>query len=256
MYEDFNFRSRTEKSFLDHLEDLRWTILKILGALLVGIIITAVFVPHIFTILQRPLLEIREEMGTTGEDVSLVAIKPYEGLTNIMKVALFTGIIVSLPAILYFILQFVMPAMTIREKRIIIPGLLAGMGLFLAGIIFCYSVTLPLIVKMMWNINVRFGWKNVWTLSFYLSFITNFLLANGLIFELPLALFILVKLNILSLQMLRKGRRHAIVIMFIVGAILSPPDPGSMFLVALPMLVLYEACIWVLVLTQRKSEDE
>ncbi len=251
MTEDLKRRRIVDKPFLDHLEDLRWTLLKMLATLLVGIILTAVFVPKVFDILQRPLTELRDEMGLTDQQVSLVAIKPFEGITNLMKVAIFSGLVISLPVALYFLVQFVAPALTRREKKVIIPGLVAGTGLFFLGLLFCYFVTLPLITRMMWRINARFGWKNIWTLSNYLSFITGFLLANGLIFELPLVLFILVKLNILTVQALRKGRRHAIVAMFVVGAFLSPPDPGSMFLVALPMLVLYEVCIWVSVLTSR-----
>ncbi len=254
MTKDFHRRRIGEKPFLDHLEDLRWTLLKIIAALVAGIILTAIFVPSIFDILQRPLLCLQDETDLSGEQVGLVAIKPYEGITNLMKVAVFSGLVVSLPVVLYFLMQFIVPALTRKEKRVIIPGLVAGTGLFLMGLLFCYFVSLPLIIRMMWKINVSFGWKNVWTLSNYLSFITGFLLANGLIFELPLILFILVKLDILTVQTLRKGRKHAIIAMLIVGAFLSPPDPGSMFLIALPMLILYEVCIWVSVLTAGKNK--
>ena len=244
------------KPFLDHLEDLRWTILKMLAALVIGIIITAVFVPRVFDILQRPLIQLKVQMGLSEDEVKLVAWKPSEGMTNIIKIALFAGLVVAFPAMLYFLVMFIVPALTSRERRVIIPGLVAGTGLFALGLLFCYFVSLPMIIRTMWKINERFGLRNVWTLSYYLSFITGFLFANGLIFELPLVLFILVKLNILTVQTLRRGRRHAIVIMFIVGAILSPPDPGSMFLVALPMVILYEASIWVSVLTTKRERED
>jgi sec-independent protein translocase protein TatC len=249
-------RSIEHKPFLDHLEDLRWTIIKTLAALVIGVIITSIFIPQIFDILKKPLTKVQIEMGLKEEQVSLVALRPGEGIMNLMKVAAFSGVVVSLPAALYFLLQFAMPAMTSREKKVIIPGLGAGLGLFVAGLCFCYFLTLPLMVRMMWKINTSFGLKNVWTLSYYLSFVTGFMLANGLIFELPLLLFILVKLNVISINLLRRGRRHAIVLMFIIGGILTPPDPFTIFLVALPMVFLYEACIWIAVLTSRKSADE
>lgn len=239
------------KPFLDHLEDLRWTLIRILAALAIGIIITSIFSSKVFDIIKRPLAKIESQYGTAHNNVSLIAIRPAEGIMNFMKVAVFGGVVLSLPLGLYFLLQFIMPAMTRHEKRVIIPGLCAGLGLFISGLCFCYFLTLPLTVRMMWRINASFGLQNVWTLSYYLSFVTGFLIANGLVFELPLILFILVKLDIISVSLLRKGRRHAILIMFIIGAILTPPDPFTIFLVALPMVFLYELCIWVSVLTTK-----
>jgi sec-independent protein translocase protein TatC len=246
-------KNNDSKPFLDHLEDLRWTLLKIIASLIIGIILTSFFVPQILSILKRPLFRIQAEMNLPDTQISLVALRPGEGLINLMKIAVFSGIVVSLPAAMYFLMRFAMPAMTTREKTVIIPGLGAGLGLFIAGLCFCYFITMPLMVRMMWKINASFGLQNAWTLSYYLSFVTGFMLANGLVFELPLVLLILVKLDILSVKLLRKGRRHAIVIMFIIGGILTPPDPFTIFLVALPMIFLYEACIWVSVLTTKKN---
>jgi sec-independent protein translocase protein TatC len=253
MDERYRSRRKHEKPFLDHLEDLRWTILKMLASLLVGILVTAAFVPRVFDILERPLTLLEEEMRDTGYPIELVARKPSEGITNIMKVSLFAGLVVASPAMLFFLMQFVLPALTRREMKVIIPGLVIGTALFFLGLVFCYYVTLPMVTRVMWLINSKLGLANLWTLSDYLSFMTGFMLANGLIFELPLALFVLVRLGVLSISTLKRGRRHAVIIMLALGAVLSPPDPGSMFLVALPMLILYEASIWLSVLAMRKD---
>lgn len=257
MQQSNEFKDSGNKPFLDHLEDLRWTIIKILITLVIAVILTSIFSPQIFNILKKPLIKIESQYGMAKNSVSLIAIRPAEGIMNFMKVAFFSGIVLSLPFGLYFLLKFVMPAMTYNEKRVIIPGLIAGLALFVAGLLFCYFLTLPLTILMMWRINASFGLQNVWTLSYYLSFVTGFMLANGIIFELPLILFILVKLDVVSITLLRKGRRHAILIMFIIGAILTPPDPFTIFLVALPMVFLYELCIWISIMTSRKrNEDE
>ena len=248
-------KDSVNKPFLDHLEDLRWTIIKILIALVIAVVLTSIFSSQILNILKRPLIKIESQYGMAKNSVALIAIRPAEGIMNFMKVVFFSGIVLSLPFGLYFLLAFIMPAMTYNEKRVIIPGLIAGLSLFIAGLFFCYFLTMPLTILMMWRINASFGLQNVWTLSYYLSFITGFMLANGIIFELPLILFILVKLNIISIALLRKGRRHAILIMFIIGAILTPPDPFTIFLVALPMILLYEICIWVSILTTRKRNE-
>ena len=241
-------QTTVEKPFIEHLEDLRITIFKVLAAAGISSIICIAFSKTIFKFLMRPLNYIEQA------DTSLVVLGPQRGFMIIMITAVIAGVIVSLPVSLYFIGQFILPALKRDEKKITVPALGASAALFLSGVAFCYYVTLPLVLKLLWNFNQAFGFTNMWTVNEYLGMVTKFMIANGLIFELPLVLLILVKLGVLTPQDLRTKRKYAIFGIFILGALLSPPDVPSMILVSSPMIILYEASVHAARLMERKKQ--
>ncbi len=257
MPDDVNENKPVEKPFLDHLEDLRITIFKIIVVVFLGMILGLVFSKKIFVILRRPLESLAEEFSLNPAEVGLNVLGPQKGFIIIMLTVLVTGLIISIPFSLYFIAQFISPGLSRKEKVIVAPAFCASVFLFLGGVAFCYFITLPMVLKLLWKFNTMFGFHNMWTVNAYLSMVTKFMIANGLVFEMPLVLLVLVKLGILSPETLKTKRKYAVFIISIISALLSPPDLPSMFLVAAPMLVLYEISVWIAVLMKkRKPQDD
>jgi sec-independent protein translocase protein TatC len=191
--------------------------------------------------------------------VRLIVTGPTKGFMLVIKTAFLCGLAGTMPLNIFFLAQFVFPALTRKEKRYVTPSFLIGGVLFVIGLFFGYFITLPLALKIFIQINQRYGLENVWRMSEYLETVTKLLIANGVIFEMPLLLTVLVRIGVLSVRTLKKKRRHAIVAILFVAALLSPPDPATMFMLAVPMVVMYEACIWaswLLMRKRRKREEE
>jgi len=178
---------------------------------------------------------------------------PTKGLMVVIKTSFLLGLGVTLPLNIFFLAQFVFPALTRKEKKYVTPSFLIGGVLFVIGLLFGYILTLPLAIRIFVEINERYDIENVWRMSEYLSTVTKLLIANGVVFEMPLLLIVLVRIGILSVATLRKKRRHAIVIILFVAAMLTPMDAATMFMLAVPMCVMYEGCIWVSWFIMRKK---
>lgn len=235
------------KPFLDHLEDLRGTLLKIAGAIAVGTVLSFIFASKILAILRFPLtLALKALNRLEMEKEILRSLTPAGGFTLSIKVSFFSGIILALPFCFYFLAQFVNPGLTSKEKKYIFPIFLTGGGLFILGSSLCYGAALPQCLKFFWHYNETLGIVPLWTIENYISFAVFLILAFGVAFEIPLVILALVKFGILSSTTLRKKRRLAIVIIFIAAAVLTPsPDAFTQILLAVPMILLYEICIWL-----------
>jgi sec-independent protein translocase protein TatC len=159
--------------------------------------------------------------------------------------ALFSGITIASPPCFYFLAQFLLPGLTQKERKYLPSIFVLGSALFLTGILFCYWIALPQSLRFLWRYNEVMGILPLWTIESYISFSILFMLAFGLAFETPLLILSLVKIGILSPSFLREKRRHAIVIIVILAAVLTPPDAFSQILLAIPMILLYEICIWI-----------
>ena len=167
-------------------------------------------------------------------------------MTISMNLALYSGIVLSFPLLLYFLAQFVLPALNQAEKRYVLPAVGLGFGLFLSGVLLCFNFVLPTTLHFLFYDQIRMGFRPNWTVPGYFSFATQFVLIFGLMFELPVVVIVLVKLGILPAELLRRTRAYAMVILLVVAMIIAPtPDPITMMIVAGPMLALYEACIWI-----------
>ncbi|MBN1919118.1 MAG: twin-arginine translocase subunit TatC [Verrucomicrobia bacterium] len=244
------------KPFLEHLKELRTTLLKIIGVFVVCAIVCFVALKPIAGLLLRPLAQLEASKGLEPGTITLMTLGPSEGFAALMSIVFGAALGLSLPFTLWFIAQFVSPGLTPGERRAVAPGLIAGVLLFVAGVLFAFFVTSSLLVGFLYRLYEGLGWRNAWTVRDYYAFLTQFLLVTGLTFELPLVLALLVRVEVLSLAQLRQYRRHALIAILLLAAVFTPPDAASMFLVAGPMYTLYEASIAVSTLLRRRARGQ
>ncbi|HVU16183.1 MAG TPA: twin-arginine translocase subunit TatC [Candidatus Didemnitutus sp.] len=182
-------------------------------------------------------------------DQSLVRLRnfgPAEAFFVAFKVALYASLVVAAPLWLYFLGQFILPALNVREKRFIRVWLGWGSFLFIAGVLATYFIMLPLALRASMQYSSLLGFQaDEWRAEDYVSFCTNFMLGMGFGFQFPLVLLTLVKAGIINHRHLAKYRRHAIVVSLVLGAFLTTPEVITQLSMAVPMYLLYEICIWI-----------
>ncbi len=182
------------------------------------------------------------------------ALKPTEGFMLSMKLSFVAGIVLSFPLLLLFILQFILPGMHAHEQRVLWPAMAVGFGLFLSGTAFAYYLVLPRTLLFFYQWSGDMGISNDWRIGEYISFATQFTLLFGASFELPVVVMVFVKLGLLSYDTMSRTRRYAIVAIFVAAAILTPtPDIPTMCIMAAPMVILYEICIWLAYFDRKKA---
>jgi sec-independent protein translocase protein TatC len=233
--------------FLDHLAELRKRLLVCVSAVGIAFVLTFNFRDYFLRILQWPLTT-EVVMGRhfpfigfiRGEPIArLTALGPAETLWVHFKVAFIAGIFVALPIVLYEIWKFVAPGLYSNERRFVLPFVILGTISFFIGASFCLFIVLPLAMKFLLTFDPSI--QQMPRFGEYVDFNLKFLLAFGIIFELPLAMTIAARIGIVTPQFLAKNRKYAILINFIIAAILTPtPDIFNQTMMALPMCVLYE----------------
>lgn len=248
----FKFReipeSETAKPFLEHLEDLRWTIVKMAIALFVAMILCFAFRGTLTQIMQRPLQQLDPKIRT------LQALGITDSITISFNLAFYAGIVLSFPFLIYFLAEFVLPALTAVEKRLMLPAIGASFGLFLTGVVACYLWLLPKTVLFFFNDAESLGWMPAWTVREYYSFVTRFTIGFGLAFELPVVVLALVKFGLVTYELMSRTRPYAVVLIFILAAVITPtPDVLTMMAMGAPMYLLYESCIWIAWFMQRRA---
>ena len=249
MSEDTNIHEEEDgMSFLDHLEELRWRIVKAVIGIVIGGIIAAVFIDWIMNvILLKPAT-------MTNPPLELQNIKPFGQFSLYMEVIITCGIILSIPNILYQIWKFIEPALKPSEKKYVSSIVLFSSLCFITGIVFAYYVMLPTSLGFF----AQFGSsiiKNIIAVDEYYSFIISVMVTAGIVFELPMVSFFLSKIGILKPTFMRKYRKHAIVLILLIAGIVTPsPDVTSQLLLGVPLFLLYEISIVICVLSQKKSE--
>ena len=197
------------------------------------------------------------ENQSHGDLNMMSALKPTEGFMLSMKLSFVAGIVVSFPLLLLFILQFVLPGLHSSEKRVLWPALTIGFGLFLLGASFAYYLVLPRALLFFYDWSGAMGISNDWRIGEYISFATQFTMLFGLSFELPVVVMVFVKLGLLSYETMSRTRSYAILAIFVAAAVLTPtPDIPTMLLMALPMVILYEMCIWLAYFDGKKERVE
>src|SRR6266542_3132944 len=242
---------RGEMPFLDHLEELRWRILWSLLAILVGTIVGWVLLDkiNIIEILKRPI-------APYLPGGRLVFTSPAEPFMLTLKVAFALGCLVASPIVIYQIWAFLAPALYERERRLIVPALAVGVLLFLAGAIACYQWLLPAALKVLLGFS-REDLAPMITIDRYFGMAVQFIVASGVVAELPLVMTILAALGLVTPQFLARQRRYAFVISAFVAALLTPPDAVSMMLMLIPLALLYEISIWCAwVASRRRARRE
>jgi sec-independent protein translocase protein TatC len=247
----FKFRelpeSDTSKPFLEHLEDLRWMIVKMAIALGAAMIICFAFRATLVHILQAPLRDVGSQIGT------LKALGITDSIVISFHLAFYAGIVLSFPFLLYFLAEFVLPALTAVEKRFLFPAIGVSFALFILGVLISYFWLLPKTILFFFRDTLSLGWEPIWTVQQYYSFVTRFSIAFGLAFELPVVVLALVRFGLVTHSFMARTRPYAVVLIFVLATIITPtPDVLTLIAMALPMCVLYESCIWIAWLMERR----
>ncbi|MFC2020864.1 twin-arginine translocase subunit TatC [Chloroflexota bacterium] len=235
-------------SALGHIGELRKRLIRSVIVVAITVIFSFVFYPQIFDILLVP----------APQDISLQAIKMTEMLGTTMRVALISGIILAMPYLTYELIMFVSPALTRREKKyvyLILPWIAL---MFAAGVAFAYFIIIPRITGFL------IGWgSDIVSIqpmfSDYINIVTRLLLVVGLVFEMPVVTTFLARIGVIKPNWLADRRKPAIVIAFILAAIITPTiDPINQSLIAIPLVALYEMSIWLakLVYKRKRAADE
>jgi sec-independent protein translocase protein TatC len=223
-------------SFLDHLRELRKRIGLSLVGIVVGMIAVGWWVETIFHRLMQPVLDSLPEKQRALHYTSYI-----EPLMVYLKVALYGGIFVAVPWVLYQLWQFIAPGLYRREKKMIVPFLLSGTALFYTGAAFCYWLIMPAAFPAMAAIANDSALSPVLTMSEQLSLVLGMLLGFGVVFELPVVIAFLALIGVVHWTTLAKYRRLAIVVNTTIAAIITPTgDPLNLALMAIPMIIFYE----------------
>ncbi len=243
-----------EKPFLDHLEDLRKMIVRIAMTLLVSTLVTFCFYDKLFEIIKHPLWATGVIKTPEELKAMLQILTPQEGFLMVMNLSLIAAVILAFPLLLFFLLQFILPGLKPAEKKALFPAIGIGAGLFLLGASFAFYVVLPKALEFFYTFNESLGMSNGWRLDGYVKFATRFILLFGVAFELPVIVMVLVKLDFLNYKLMSTTRSYAIVAIAIFAAIVTPtPDPFTMLVLAGPLYVLYETCIWLAYFMEKKD---
>ena len=284
-------KSGAEMPFLDHLEELRWRILKSLGAVLVGAVVAFVFSDPILKLLTIPyegavasMFEAREagpveavrglieewlgepatiiDSAAAGEmpwdqlppSRQLQSLKPMTYFFVQLQVALLGGFVFALPVLFFQFWQFVAPGLLSREKSLIVPIIGLSLLCFAIGALIAYWIVLPLGLRFFLSLEPP-DMTSQWAVNEYIGFVLKLLLGFGIVFEMPVVTLFLSRLGLLTPEYMRSIRRYAVVAIFLLAAIFTPPDPVSQILMALPLLLLYEVSIWVCRASTKKRTE-
>jgi sec-independent protein translocase protein TatC len=197
------------------------------------------------------------QLGSRDKFRFMSTLNPTESFMLSMKLAIYAGIVIAFPLLLFFILQFVIPGLHQNEKKALYPALAVGFGLFLSGVFFAYWWILPSVLEFFYTYGESMGVANDWRIGYYLSFATQFTMIFGLCFELPVIVWVLVKVGLLNYELMSRTRSYAILAIVIISAIVTPtPDAFTLMLLALPMIVLYELSIWMAWFDARKAKKQ
>jgi sec-independent protein translocase protein TatC len=246
-----------EKPFLEHLDDLRTMIVRVVITLLVAAIGTFCFYKQLFRMILFPLIWAGIASDIDHAKTILINIGAPDAFMTVVNVSLIAAVIVSFPVILIFILQFVLPGLKPNEKKMIFPGLAIATALFLVGVAFSYQMVLPRALKFFEEFGTDLGIKQTWTLESYITFSTRFILIFGVSFELPVVVMGLVKLDFLGYKTMKNTRRHAAVIIAVFSAVITPTqDIMTLLMLMVPLYVLYEICIWIAYYMEKKDRAE
>ena len=233
-----------ELTIVEHLGELRKRIIYILIAVLIAAGGAYHFIDEILAFIT-----------TAGKVENLVFINPTEAFFVIVKLSILVGIIGAMPFIQYQVWKYVGVALKKNERKYLIFFGPVSLILFLIGAGFAFRTVLPMAMRFLLSF-AKDNIESMITLNNYVSFLIKMVSAFGLMFELPLVVLFLSKLGIVTPEALKKGRKYAVVVIFIVAAVLTPPDVISQIMLAVPILLLYEISIWICKSVTRKREEQ
>jgi sec-independent protein translocase protein TatC len=270
-----DYPEEKEMSFLDHLEELRWHVVRAVAAMLIFTIVGFIYVDWVFNQLLlapakadfwtwRMLCKLGHAVDKVDllciQDIPLVLQSRYmTGQFTITIVSAFVlGLIMSFPYVVWEAWRFIKPGLRSRERKNT-SGVVGSVSfLFGLGISFGYYVIAPLMVYVMVNYRISDMITNQFDVTSYVTTLVALVLGSGLLFQLPVVVFFLTKIGFLTPEFMRKYRKHAIIVILIIAAIITPPDPLSQSLISLPLYLLYEISIFIsaMVMRRKKKEEE
>ena len=260
-----------EMSFLDHLEDLRWHLIRATLAIMLVATVAFIFSRAIF----RDIIFAPAEMSfptykllcKSANLVNMQTTFCSDKLPMIFQnrtmagqfsadiwTSIFAGFVIAFPYVLYQFWKFISPGLHENERKYSRGFILISSALFLLGVLFGYYIITPLSINFLVNYNISDLVENQIDISSYISLVRSSALASGLVFELPIIIYFLTKIGLITPQFLRKYRKYALVIVLIISAIITPPDIASQVIVAIPILILYQASIYISVIVVRNQK--
>lgn len=259
-----------EMSFLEHLEELRWHIIRSVVAIMVFAVAAFMLKDFIFTEIifkpktpefwsNRMMAKLGELVGTDALNINqhplkLISLKMADQFMLHFTVAIIAGLILASPYVFYEIWRFIKPALYDKEKKHASGAVIYTSILFLTGILFGYFVIVPLSIDFLATYSVSPEVENQINMRSYISTVTSITFASGFIFLLPIFSFFLSKVGILTPGFMKNYRRHAYVLLLLVSAIITPPDVFSQIMVAIPLVFLYEISIVISAIVVKKRE--
>jgi sec-independent protein translocase protein TatC len=263
-----------EMTFLQHLEELRWHIIRSLLAIVACAIIAFIFKNIIFDtvilapknpdfITNRLLCRLADIVHTPAlcinqKPLDLISIKMSGQFTTHINISLVAGVIIAFPFVFWEFWSFFRPALYEKERKYARGAVLYTTGLFLTGILFGYFIITPLSINFLGSYRVSQSVENQINITSYIGSVTSVALAAGLAFELPILVYFLARVGIITPEFMRKYRKHALVVVLVIAAVITPPDIFSLILVAIPLIFLYEVSIFIAarVVKKRAADDE
>jgi len=238
--------SASEMGFLDHLEELRWRIVKVLVAVILGSILSFGFIDPIIKFLKEPAAQASQTIRFQTLTVQgMFLVKWF--------IAIFSGFVISMPVTIFQIWKFVSPGLRVNEKKYIIPVVFFSFTSFVVGAGFGYYILVPFSLEFFSSMGQGIV-ENNYSISYYFSFLGWLIIGSGLLFQMPVVSLLLSAIGVLTPPFMRHYRRHSIVVILILSSFITPPDPVSMVIMSAPLLVLYEISIWVSWLVNYRRE--
>lgn len=229
-----------EMSFFDHMDELRKRLIYVAIVVFAFTVVCFTFVDQLMDLLTRP-----------AEHMDLIYTTPAEALMSQIRLSFITAILITLPYILYQVLAFIMPALRETERKVVIGLVISMFFLFAVGVSFSYFVVFPFALRFFLGFEME-GLAPLFTISAYISFVSSFLLAFGLVFQSPLVFWFLGHMGIISSDFLKTNRKFAVLIMAVLSAAITPPDFFSQMLMIGPMLLLYEVGLTLVKWSEKK----
>jgi sec-independent protein translocase protein TatC len=224
-----------EKTFIPHLVELRDRLIRASVAIIIAFLGLVYWAPDIFKLLARPL------MMNLPSDGKLIVTDVTGSFFVPVKVTMLVAFVIALPYVLYQIWAFVAPGLYQSEKKLVVPLVGTSYTLFLCGMAFAYFVVFPTIFRVMAHYNAPLGAEMNTDVDNYLSFVLTMFLAFGVTFEVPIFVILLVRMGLVTVSKLKEIRPYVVVGAFVVSAVVTPPDVFSQLILALPLIILYEA---------------
>jgi sec-independent protein translocase protein TatC len=261
-----------EMTFLQHLEELRWHIIRSVVAVAVGAVVAFILKDFIFNqvilapknpdfITNRLLCRLADIVNApvlciNQQPLNLISIKMSGQFTTHINISLIAGLVLAFPYVFWEFWSFFRPALYEKERKYARGAVTAASLLFLTGILFGYYIISPLSINFLATYRVSDLVTNQINITSYIGSVTSVALSAGVTFELPIVVFFLARIGVITPEFMRKYRKHAIVVVLIIAAIITPPDVFSQTLVSIPLILLYEVSIFIAARVVKKREED